>query len=87
MTLNINTDNAAYSEAVDTGKPFQVDAETFDYFLGVLPPVYMSREVELPDWRTVRAAFGFADGAERIVAFWRHGAEYWACRTNEWNRG
>jgi len=55
--------------------------EMFDYFLGVLPPQFMGREVELVDGSKQRAAFGFAEGAERITAFWAEGGNFFAQHT------
>lgn len=71
----------------DAGERVAVDQELADYFLDVLPPVYMGRVVTLTDGTQVRAAFGFAEGAERITAFWRQGGKWYAQHTTEINRG
>ena len=64
---------------------FECDQEMFDYWLEVLPPVHMARNVVLPNGDEVRASFGFAEGAEEITAFWTLGKRYFGCRTNKIN--
>jgi hypothetical protein len=82
-------DGAAYLNAVETGKTVEVTEQTFDYFLNVLPPVYMHRLVMI-DGVERRVAFGFAEGCEHIVAFWKargvHGMRCFCKRTSEMNR-
>jgi hypothetical protein len=46
----------------------EVSAGTFSYFLEVLPPVLMNRNIK-PGGR--RYAFGFAEGCENVAANWR----------------
>lgn len=53
--------------AMRSGAVVRIDAEIFDYFLEVLPPIYMNRK-----GATGRhVSFGFAEGAEHIVDFWK----------------
>lgn len=68
-----------------SGNVVEIDREMYDYFLGVLPPVYMGRRVTLPDGREVWADFGFAEGWDCITAFWRHAdtGRCFCCRTTE----
>ena len=52
------------------GEKVEIHESIFDYFLGVLPPVFMWRQVELIDGTRIYASFGFAEGSERVTAFW-----------------
>lgn len=72
-------------KAMHSGEIFETDVDGFDYFLEVLPPVYMSKVVTLPNGEKVKATFGFAEGAEPIVAFWSKGGRYYGCKTNQIN--
>lgn len=58
----------------------EVDGAMWDYWLNVLPPAFMGRTVLIADGRRVFASFGFAEGADEPVAFWREGARMFACR-------
>ena len=60
-----------FCEKRDAGECCTISEELFNYFLGVLPPIYMNRNVELVDGDKTLASFGFAEGWERITAFWR----------------
>lgn len=81
-------DWSAFIAAKNAGERCQIDEDMFLYWLEVLPPVYMYREVTLPDGTRVRASFGFAEGAEPICAFWRGpGGTFWCQQTKEMNRG
>ncbi len=84
-------DFQAFLKARDEGGVVEIDEEMFGYWLGVLPPVYMTRTVTWPDGLRVRSTFSFAEGAERITAFWtthRPGEpiRYFARLTDEINR-
>lgn len=90
--LTYENDFAKFLTARDAGERVEVDVEMFDYFLDVLPPVYMSRMATLPDGMQVRATYGMAEGWEPITAFWRERGDdgelrYFAQRTAEINRG
>lgn len=83
---------ADFIAARERGERCEIDQAIFDYFLDVLPPVFMDRWVTLNDGSTrVRAAFGFAEGAERVTAFWRArtplGLRYFAQHTTLIARG
>lgn len=67
---------------MDSGKLVEINEAVFDYFLGVLPPVYMNRDVTLPGGRMVRASFGFAEGRDYVTAFWRDPEGIFCQRTN-----
>ena len=71
--------------AMQSGEVFECDASMADYWLGVLPLVYMNWTTKLPNGRTIRAWFGFAEGAEEVTAFWHEGGRYFGCRTNHVN--
>jgi len=77
--------HAEFIEAMDSYMPFETDEESWDYFLEVLPPVHMGRNVKLPNGEMVRAWFGFAEGAEEITVFWKADGRYLACRTRTIN--
>lgn len=72
--------------AMRYGKPVEIDGEMWFYWLEVLPPARGPYEATLPTGQVVRALFGFAEGEECIVAFWRDGQRRFCCRTNELNR-
>ena len=74
-----------FLEAMHSGNQFECDEEMFYYWLEVLPPVHMGRNVVLPNGDEVRASFGFAEGAEQITVFWQFGDKYFGCRTNRFN--
>lgn len=81
-------DWAAFIAAKNAGERCQMDEDMWHYWLEVLPPVYIFRDVELVDGSRVRANFGFAEGAEPICAFWRGtGGTYFCQMTKEVNRG
>lgn len=82
-------DAAAYFNALESDHTLEITQGTFDYFLNVLPPVYMGRSIVL-DGHSRHVAFGFAEGCERITAFWverRDNLVHYLCkRTREMNR-
>jgi len=51
------------------GRACEVDEETFDYFLDVLPP----------RWMGSRSIFAFGEGADHLRLFWQSG-DRWYCR-------
>ena len=78
--------------AMRSGERIQVEEGVYDYFLEVLPPIYMNRRITLPGGESQRVSFGFAEGAEAIVAFWCQGNSdagwsFFCQRTEEINRG
>lgn len=71
-----------------TGRMVEIDEELFMYFLEVLPPVHMAYMAHFADGTQRWVHFGFAEGYERVTAFWRAGAEdtrYFARLTKEMN--
>ena len=81
--LTMENDFAEFLTRRDAGERVTVDDGLADYFLDVLPPVYMGRVVTLADGTQVRAAFGFAEGQERITAFWYAAGQWYAQYTTE----
>lgn len=75
----------AFIAAMHSGQPFECDEEMWYYWLEVLPPAWMRRQVVLPDGTRVLAAFGFAEGAEQVTAFYRKDGRFCGCRTSEMN--
>lgn len=73
-------------EGLDSGKAVEVSPEVFDYFLEVLPPVFMNKKVKLLDGTEVQADFGFAEGSEEVKAFWKSGGKYYAGQTGMLNK-
>ena len=73
-------------EAMHSFAPIEVTEEIFDYFLEVLPPVFMGRIVTLPNGTRQYASFGFAEGAENIRAFWSKGGRFFCCQLETMNR-
>ncbi len=78
-------DFRAFIMEIESENPVEVDEEMFWYFLEVLPPVYMSKDVTLPNGDKIHASFGFAEGYEKVKAFWKKGGRYFACQTREMN--
>lgn len=68
-------------EARDSGKQIQVGEDVFDYFLEVLPPVFMNRKFKFIDGQEVRASFGFAEGAEPMTVFWTEAGKSYCRRS------
>jgi hypothetical protein len=79
----------AFCAARDAGEKVEVNEEMFYYFLEVLPPVHMHYNATLPDGQTVHATYGFAEGWERVTAFWGGKGEmegkFFAQKTKEMN--
>lgn len=69
-------------EAMDSGKQVEVGEDVFDYFLEVLPPVFMFKKFTFKDGQTVKASYGFAEGCEPIRVFWSEGGKSY-CRKSE----
>lgn len=69
-------------KALESGTKVQIDGEMFDYFLEVLPPVFMGMKFKFKDGVEVIASFGFAEGYEPVKVFWMEGAEFF-CRQSD----
>ena len=64
---------AGMIERISTpGHAAEIDEETYDYFLDVLPPRWMGE------------GFMFAEGAEALRYFWRAGGTFF-CRQTTWD--
>lgn len=68
-------------EKMQTGKTEEITLEAFDYFLEVLPPVFMGKKFTFRDGQTVKASFGFAEGYEPITVFWTENGRYFCRRS------
>lgn len=73
-------------QALEQGMVCEVDHDTYWYYLEVIPPVWMFRTLDIPGVGR-RPCYGFAEGTERITAFWREeegsGVRYFAWLTRE----
>jgi hypothetical protein len=75
-------------EAWHRGDRLEISHDLYWYYLEVLPPIYMRRaNVHLVSDDRIVADFGFAEGTERITAFWTMGGRYFLQQTWEMNRG
>ncbi|MBW3635006.1 MAG: hypothetical protein KY445_00900, partial [Armatimonadetes bacterium] len=72
---------AAFIAARDSGEVTEIDEEMWMYWLELLPPIYMNRRVEIAG--KPRCAFGFAEGYDNIIAFWREQGRFFCARTEE----
>ena len=84
------TKSGTFKEFIDArerGELCQIDEYLYRYFLDVLPPRFMRRMVKLVSGREVYADFGFAEGADRITAFWSFAGAYFAQHTTLFSRG
>jgi hypothetical protein len=81
--LTYQRDFATFVTAMNAGERVEVDCEMFDYFLDALPPVFLFRVVTLPDGEIVKAVFGFAEGANPIIVFWRDSKRFLAQQIKE----
>lgn len=70
---------------LDSGETIEITQKFFNYFHEVLPPVGMGRWVRLRNGREIRSAFEFAEGAERITAYWIEDSRFYAAQTNQVN--
>ncbi len=82
----------AFLAAWKRGERLKISESIYWYFLEVLPPIFYARKnVELVTGDRIVANFGFAEGAERITAFWmtetRSKPDYFLQYTREVNRG
>ena len=68
-----------------SGKTVVVDEEFYHYFLEVLPPVGMPWKAKFADGTERTCSFGFAEGWEPVVAFWKEGGKYFCRQTTQMN--
>ena len=54
----------------DAGYRTAVTREIYDYFLEVLPPAFMHKQIKLMDGTARVVDFGFAEGWENVTVFW-----------------
>lgn len=77
---------AEFINVMHSGEEIEIDAEMFDYFLEVLPPVFMNAAVKI-DGQLRRVDFGFAEGREYVVYFYTTPSEgrFFCRRSNVMN--
>ncbi len=72
MIYSYDNHTQEFLNALDSDGIIEIDETMFYYFLGVLPPVFMSKTVtDYPgmEGEKTLVSFGFAEGAERILYF------------------
>lgn len=61
----------AFLQAMHSGDEIEIDEAMFQYWLDLLPPVFMNRMLPYPDpQHPMRYDFGFAEGREPITLFY-----------------
>jgi hypothetical protein len=78
MTIQSGSSEAAVPEdlaskawpAIDRGERVEIAEDLFNDWLDMLPPVFVNCGVELITGERVRASFGFAEGADPVIACW-----------------
>jgi hypothetical protein len=71
-------------KAWHSGQKCRITRTVYEYYLEVLPPIYINRRVKV-DGKERLVDFGFAEGAEHITAFWTEGLNYYLQQTTEMN--
>lgn len=77
------SDNGVWREFIaekNSGRRVEISREIYDYYLGILPPATRGVAYEL-DGEKIISDFGFAEGRERIVAFWEDAGKLYCQRT------
>jgi len=67
----------SFVDAMRSGDRVEMDGGMWNYWLNVLPPVYMNRTIDGRHY-----SFGIAEGRDRVVDFWREGGRLY-CRRSE----
>lgn len=75
----------AFIAEMHSGRVFECDEEMYYYWLEVLPPAWMNRSISTPVGP--RRTFGFAEGEEKVVAFWTQAGRYFGWQTDVINEG
>jgi hypothetical protein len=74
----------------DNGEIVEINVEMFNYWMEVLPPVYMNKRQEIKlnngEIKNVFCSFGFAEGLEHIVDFWFYDGKYYCKKSNRMNQ-
>jgi hypothetical protein len=73
-----------FIQAMHSGERFEVDEEMYFYWLEVLPPAWMNRTVTVGG-EEIRSHFGFAEGYDKVTAFWTKDGRYFGQRTDIMN--
>jgi len=79
--------------AMQSKRTIQIDKDMFDYWLEVLPPVYMhkTRNIDVNNdgkLHSIFCSFGYAEGYDYIIDFWVKSGKYFCKQSDElktWN--
>lgn len=80
-------------KAMHSGETIEINEDVYEYFLEVLPPVYMNKK-KVIDGLTRTVNFGMCEGMEKIVDFWTDRTlqpddsinwSYFCKQSNDWN--
>ena len=96
----LEEDFSEYVESLSANEPLEIDAEMFNYWLGVLPPVRNNAPDRMlmigmgGQYHPIRGGdtfqrfdFAFAEGVEPVTIFWSKGGRYFAMLTEVINHG
>ena len=89
-----NCSNEEWEEfisVIQSGNKFEIDEDMFNYWLGVIPPIFMNKYITFfPGYEgtQMKVDFGFAEGIENIIIFWRNvgNTKFFGQKTNKINR-
>ncbi len=88
QVFTLNDKSAFYQACFRESRRCEINEELFYEFLDLLPPKVMYREMRLTDGSIQRVTFGFCEGEDIIVGFWKApGGRFFACPTTEVARG
>ncbi len=78
--------NSAFFAEVEKGTRCEVNGDLFEYYLDILPPVFMGSMVTLVDGTRQYAMFGFCEGDmsanNKPIAFWKSDGRFFAQLAN-----
>lgn len=75
-----------FIRGMNNSELLRIDESMFYYWLEVLPPVYMYQKqlVEIDGVKYVKnCIFGFAEGAETVIDFWKSGEGVYFCKRSD----
>lgn len=74
----------AFVAEMGSGRVFECDEAMYYHWLEVLPPAWLNRKLQIPGVGE-RTTFGFAEGREEVVAFWRENGRFFGWQTGIMN--
>ncbi len=87
----LSRDDNDWSERLKMGEcsfqPFEVTEEVFQHFFELLPLRFVDCVVLLPDGRYQLCSFGFCEGTDFVLVFWKKDDRCFACRTTMMSPG